>query len=181
MASSGSDDGTWASCIAVVTGSTQGIGKEIARQLAAAGYTVVINGRKKGTTESCATELQVSCSKNNKVLAVAGDLGTAEGTEKFISDVDALAAEHNLNVGVLVNNMGVFEVANFFEVPDSRWQQYFDVNFMSCVRLSRHWLQVMLKHNKVRLLHTQALRRKNTNSMQDGLQQSIPMHVHSAG
>lgn len=52
-------------------------------------------------------------------------------------------------VDVLVNNVGIFEVADFFKVPDSTWHHYIEANFFSTLRLSRHWIQTMLKRNKV--------------------------------
>lgn len=143
--------------LAVVTGSTAGIGRAIALQLASHGYHVVINGRSESSVNSAVQEVAndaaaagaASAAICRKVFGVAGDLGTADGAAKFISDVDALAASEGLTIDVLVNNLGIFEISDFFCVPDSRWQQYFDVNFFSSMRLSRHWLKGMLERNKL--------------------------------
>lgn len=136
--------------LAVVTGSTGGIGKAIALDLARHGYHVVINGRSQGTVDSAVHEaLQaVPPGGNTKIFGVPGDLGTEEGATKFISDVDSLCSGEGLSVDVLVNNMGIFEVANFFDIPDSLWHKYMEVNFFSTLRVSRHWLPGMISRNK---------------------------------
>jgi NAD(P)-dependent dehydrogenase (short-subunit alcohol dehydrogenase family) len=53
---------------------------------------------------------------------------------------------------VLVNNLGIFEAKPFFDVPDTDWRRFFDVNVLSGVRLSRHYLPFMLKENWGRIV-----------------------------
>ncbi len=55
-------------------------------------------------------------------------------------------------VDVLVNNVGIFEPKPFAEIPDADWFRFFEVNVMSGVRLSRHYLSAMLKKNWGRIL-----------------------------
>ena len=65
---------------------------------------------------------------------VAADLATAEGA-------DARAAVPE--VDILVNNVGIFEPKPFEEIPDADWLRFFEVNVMSGVRLTRHYLPGM--------------------------------------
>eukprot|EP00879_Flechtneria_rotunda_P023214 GHRR01024545.1.p1 GENE.GHRR01024545.1~~GHRR01024545.1.p1 ORF type:complete len:309 (+),score=46.60 GHRR01024545.1:226-1152(+) len=146
--------------LVVVTGSTAGIGKAIARAFVQQGRIVVVNGRKQNTVDALVQELTSTITSDGptsdhlkpKVLGVAGDLGTAEGANKFIADVDALASADGLVVDVLINNMGIFESSPFFETPDSEWHRYIDTNFFSSLILSRHWLKGMLQRKQGRII-----------------------------
>jgi NAD(P)-dependent dehydrogenase (short-subunit alcohol dehydrogenase family) len=107
--------------VALVTGSTAGIGAAIAAALVAAGADVAVNGRDPGRTAAAAGRIGGR--------AVPGDVGTAEGCAAII---EALPA-----VDILVANAGIFRPAPVFEIPDDDWQRHFDVNVMSGVRLAR--------------------------------------------
>jgi NAD(P)-dependent dehydrogenase (short-subunit alcohol dehydrogenase family) len=79
-----------------------------------------------------------------KLRGIAADVSTAEGCAaltKALPDVD-----------ILINNAGIFEPKNFFEIPDEDWSRFFDVNVMSGVRLSRAYLKGMLKRNWGRIV-----------------------------
>jgi NAD(P)-dependent dehydrogenase (short-subunit alcohol dehydrogenase family) len=64
-----------------------------------------------------------------------GDLGTAEGCE-------ALVAAHP-RTDILVNNLGIYQLQDFFEVPDAEWTRFFEINILSGVRLSRAYVPAM--------------------------------------
>lgn len=121
---------------AIVTGSTQGIGLAIAKGLAGSGATVVVNGRKQSNVDAAVAEVRESA-PNATVRGVAADLGTAEGCQALVD------AEPSADI--LVNNVGLFGPQDFFDTPDDDWQQFFDVNVMSGVRLSRAYLPGMEK------------------------------------
>lgn len=139
--------------LAVVTGSTAGIGRAIAKALVDHGMHVVVNGR---SDKSCAAAIEVIAQGNpavgERLHAVVGDVSTAAGASDFIQAVSAVEAKVGSPVEVLVNNVGIFEVKDFFEIDDAKWQEYFDVNTMSGVRLSRHWLKPMLARNSGRVI-----------------------------
>ncbi len=119
---------------ALVSGSTAGIGLAIAKGLAGTGATVVVNGRKQDAVDRALAE--IAAAVPGAVLhGFAGDLGTAAGCDAIV------AAEPS--VDILVNNMGIFEVADFFEIGDDHWERFFQVNVMSGVRLSRAYAQAM--------------------------------------
>lgn len=119
---------------ALVTGSTKGIGLATAKGLAASGAKVVVNGRKQHDVDVAVTEVQQHA-PGSEVSGIAADLGSAEGCKTV---TDALP-----DCDVLVNNAGIFKPEDFFEVPDETWQQFYDVNVMSGVRLARHYLPGM--------------------------------------
>ncbi|MES1952071.1 short-chain dehydrogenase/reductase SDR [Salinisphaera sp. S4-8] len=121
---------------ALVTGSTHGIGFAIATGLARAGATVIINGRKPERVDDARAKL-IDTVAGADVRGVAADLGTAEGCQAL---VDA-----EPRVDILVNNLGIFGPKDFYEIPDEEWQQFFDVNIMSGVRLSRAYTPAMVE------------------------------------
>jgi NAD(P)-dependent dehydrogenase (short-subunit alcohol dehydrogenase family) len=129
--------------VAMVTGSTSGIGFAIAKGLAACGADVVINGRTQAAVEAAIGRIRKEQSKA-KFHGCAADLGSAAGC-------DALVAAHS-NVDILVNNVGIFGPQDFFDTPDDVWSRYFDVNVLSGVRLSRAWLPGMMKRGWGRVL-----------------------------
>ena len=129
--------------LAVVTGSTTGIGYAIAATLAAEGARVVINGRTEERVNSAVEKLRLG-NRGAEFSGVAADLGTAAGVETFLGQVPA--------ADILVNNLGVFEVKPFMEISDAEWIRFFEVNVLSGVRLSRYYLSGMLKKNWGRII-----------------------------
>jgi NAD(P)-dependent dehydrogenase (short-subunit alcohol dehydrogenase family) len=128
---------------AIVTGSTAGIGFAIAAGLAESGATVVINGRSEKSSNAAKERLLTKIPKA-KVEAVAADLSTAAGVETFIAKAG--------DADILVNNVGIFDPKPFPEIADADWQNFFDTNVMSGVRLSRHHLPAMMKRNWGRIV-----------------------------
>jgi len=128
---------------AVVTGSTAGIGFAIAKGLAAAGATVVANGRSEAVVEKAVAALR-SAVPDAGVRGVAADVGTAEGCDALIK------AEPSADI--LVNNVGIYGPRDFFETSDAEWTRFFEVNVMSGVRLSRAYLPRMVERDWGRVL-----------------------------
>jgi NAD(P)-dependent dehydrogenase (short-subunit alcohol dehydrogenase family) len=128
---------------ALVTGSTAGIGFAIARALAREGASVVITGRTQErvdrATESIRTEI-----RDAKISGIAANLATPSGISKCIEAV--------LTIDVLVNNLGVYEVKPFEQITDDDWHSIIETNFMSGVRLSRHYLPRMKAANWGRII-----------------------------
>jgi NAD(P)-dependent dehydrogenase (short-subunit alcohol dehydrogenase family) len=129
--------------LAVVTGSTAGIGFAIAAALAAEGARVVVNGRTAARVESALEKLRQQ-NRGAEFSGVAADLGTAAGAAAFLKEVPS--------ADILVNNLGIFEIKPFLEIPDVDWQRFYDVNVLSGVRLSRHYLPSMLKKKWGRII-----------------------------
>jgi NAD(P)-dependent dehydrogenase (short-subunit alcohol dehydrogenase family) len=128
---------------ALVTGSTSGIGHAVAKGLAAAGASVVVNGRTQAKVDAALATLAKAVPES-KPRGIAADVSTAAGC-------DALAAALP-DVDILINNAGIFEPKGFFDIPDEDWTRFLEVNVMSGVRLSRAYLKGMLKRNWGRIV-----------------------------
>ncbi|MES2027738.1 MAG: SDR family oxidoreductase [Pseudomonadota bacterium] len=128
---------------ALVTGSTAGIGHAIARGLAATGAQVVVNGRNQGKVDAAIAAITKAV-PGAKVKGVAADVSTAEGCNALVSALP--------EVDILINNAGIFEPKGFFDIPDEDWTRFFEVNVMSGIRLSRAYMQGMLKRNWGRIV-----------------------------
>lgn len=129
--------------LALVTASTGGIGLEIARALAAEGARVIVNGRSESSVAKAMDSIR-SSDPDAALEPLAADNGTAEGcaaTVRAFSEID-----------VLVNNLGTYEAVGFMEETDESWARLFEINVMSGVRLSRHYLGGMLKRGTGRIL-----------------------------
>src|ERR1700730_5679450 len=122
--------------IAVVSGSTAGIGLAIAAALAAEGARVIVNGRTEERVSAALESIRQRVPKAD-LRGVAADLGTAAGVDAFL--------RKGPDADVLINNLGIFDVKPFLEIPDSEWMRFFEVNVLSGVRLSRKYLPDMLK------------------------------------
>ena len=129
--------------LAVVSGSTAGIGLAIAAALASEGAKVVVNGRTQARVDAARKTIQQRVSGAD-LRGVAADLGTSAGVESFLQQVR--------ETDVLVNNLGIFEVKPFAEISDSDWLRFFEVNVLSGVRLARAYLPGMLKKNWGRII-----------------------------
>ncbi len=128
---------------AIVTGSTAGIGFAIAKGLAGSGATVVVNGRTEQRVNQAVSKIRNEIA-NAQLRSVAADLGTAEGVARLIQEVP--------QADIVVNNLGIFEVKPFFEIPDDDWERFFRVNVLSGVRLARHYTPDMVKRGWGRVI-----------------------------
>jgi NAD(P)-dependent dehydrogenase (short-subunit alcohol dehydrogenase family) len=129
--------------LAVVSGSTAGIGFAIAAALAQEGARVVINGRTESRVTTAVEKIRQRM-KGAELIGVAADLGTAAGVSAFVKQVP--------EADILVNNLGIFEVKPFLEIPDADWLRFFEINVLSGVRLTRHYLAGMLEKNWGRVI-----------------------------
>lgn len=128
---------------ALVTASTGGIGFQIARTLAQEGVQVIINGRTQAVVDAAINKLQAEL-PSASLLPLAADNGTLEGAAATLSAYP--------EVDLLVNNLGIYEVNSFFNETDDTWRRLFEVNILSGVRLSRHYLEKMIAKNEGRII-----------------------------
>ncbi len=129
--------------VALVTGSTAGIGLSIAQSLTSEGAHVYVNGRTQQRVDAAIAAIR-SHAANAKVEGLVADFSGPAGAEAVIARLPA--------VDILVNNVGIFEPKPFTEISDADWVRFFEVNVMSGVRLARHYLPGMLKKNWGRIL-----------------------------
>ena len=129
--------------LAVVSGSTAGIGLAIAAALAAECAKVIVNGRTQARVDAAVQTIQQKVAGAN-VRGVAADLGTSGGVETFLRQAPG--------ADIVVNNLGIFDVKPFLEIPDAEWMRFFEVNVLSGVRLARAYLPGMLKKKWGRII-----------------------------
>ena len=120
--------------LALVSGSTAGIGLAIAKTLAAEGARVIVNGRTETRVKGAIASIRADI-PSAKLEALALDLSKAGAAAET-------AARHP-SVDILVNNLGVYQVKAFEEITDAEWGAIIETNFLSGVRLSRHYLPRM--------------------------------------
>ena len=129
---------------ALVTGSTQGIGRAIAAALADCGARVAINGRTADGVQAAIEELRDGA-PGRELVAAAGDVSTAAGAAEVLAAVG--------DVDVLVNNLGIFGSTPPLEIDDDEWRRYFEVNVLAAVRLIRLTLPGMTGRGWGRVLN----------------------------
>ncbi|UHD45969.1 SDR family oxidoreductase [Aureimonas altamirensis] len=123
----------------LVTGSTGGIGLAIAKGFAAAGASVVINGRSETGVSDAISRLGMP-----NVTGFAGDMARAEACRQVV--------EAHPDIDILVNNLGHYESKDFFDITDDDWDTIFQSNVMSGVRLSRAYGRAMAERNWGRIV-----------------------------
>jgi NAD(P)-dependent dehydrogenase (short-subunit alcohol dehydrogenase family) len=128
--------------LALITGSTAGIGLAIATSLAREGARVIINGRTPAGVSKAVTTTQAET--DGDVTGFAGDLSAAATAEELIRS--------HPDIEILVNNLGIFEPKPFEEIPDDDWVRFFEVNVLSGVRLARLCLPAMKRANWGRII-----------------------------
>jgi NAD(P)-dependent dehydrogenase (short-subunit alcohol dehydrogenase family) len=128
--------------IALVSGSTAGIGHAIAAALAREGARVIVNGRTSAAVDAAVAAMKSAA--GGDVMGFAGDLSSASMAEKLV--------QQHPQVDILVNNLGIFEVKPFEEIGDDEWKRFFDVNVLSGARLARLYLPYMRKRNWGRII-----------------------------
>ena len=120
----------------ILGGSQLGLASAV--ELASMGADIVINGRSQDKVDE-AIDVVTSKVPNATIQGIAADLGTADGCKVMIAAVP--------DVDILVNNMGIYDPKAFENISDDDWELMFTVNVMSGVRLSRHYLPLLLKKN----------------------------------
>jgi NAD(P)-dependent dehydrogenase (short-subunit alcohol dehydrogenase family) len=128
---------------ALVTGSTTGIGFATAKSLAAEGAKVIVNGRSAGRVNAAVERIKAETDNPNIYAAVA-DLALPDHVNNLVRQFP--------DVDILVNNAGAAEPKAFRDIPDEEWLSIYQVNVMSGVRLSKAYLDKMLKTNWGRII-----------------------------
>jgi len=127
---------------ALVTGSTAGIGLEIARKLAVEGAKVIVTGRDQAKLDRAVDSIRES--GGARVSFVVADAATEEGAAAIVRAAP--------RVDILVNNLGIYEIKDFAAITDADWRRYFEVNVLSGARLARAYFPGMLERNWGRII-----------------------------
>lgn len=128
--------------LALVSGSTAGIGHAIAMALAREGARVIVNGRTQAAVTAAVTAVESGA--GTAALGFAGDLATADAAEELV--------RQHPDIQILVNNLGIYEARAFTDIADADWLRLFNVNVMSGVRLARLCLPAMKRANWGRII-----------------------------
>lgn len=126
---------------AIVTGSTAGIGRATAEGLARAGASVVINGRGNVRVDEAVQQMRQAF-PGSDISGIAADLATAQGAAALIAQAP--------DADILVNNVGTAHIRSYngvediAKIPDEDWLGLFQLNVMSGVRVTRHYLPRMV-------------------------------------
>jgi NAD(P)-dependent dehydrogenase (short-subunit alcohol dehydrogenase family) len=129
--------------IALVTGSSSGIGFAIAKSLLEEGATVFINGRSSTSVDKAIKKMQ-SMVPGATVKGIPADFSKAEDVYNLIRQLP--------EVDILINNIGIFEPKPFIDIPDKDWFLFYEVNVMSGVRLARAYFKKMIDKNWGRII-----------------------------
>ncbi|PHM73257.1 SDR family NAD(P)-dependent oxidoreductase [Xenorhabdus kozodoii] len=126
--------------VALITGSSCGIGFSVASGLLAAGANVIINGRSQERIAEAMSRLDDA----KRVSGIVADVGTLSGCNTLTTSVS--------KVDILVNNAGFFRPRPLLEISDSEWLEMMEVNVMSGIRLTRYYLHSMMQRRWGRVI-----------------------------
>jgi NAD(P)-dependent dehydrogenase (short-subunit alcohol dehydrogenase family) len=128
---------------ALITGSTAGIGFSIAKQLAAEGAQVIVNGRTAERVKS-AVEKIIAETGNQQVTGVIADFAKPNEIAALIEQIPG--------VDILINNVAIFEPKAFNDITDEDWLRFYEINVLSGIRLSRAYFNKMLNKDWGRII-----------------------------
>lgn len=130
---------------ALITGASAGIGEAFAREFASNGFDLVLVARRKDKLSALAKELEKSCGVHVDIIAC--DLSSADATVAL----EQACAE--IPVDVLVNNAGIMHRGAFSEQQLTNIDDIVQLNILSLTRLSRLFLEPMLRRDSGRILN----------------------------
>jgi NAD(P)-dependent dehydrogenase (short-subunit alcohol dehydrogenase family) len=136
--------------VALVIGGTSGIGRVLARGLAAAGADVVPTGRRMPQIESIAAEIR---ELGRRSLCIACDVGDRSSIEKLLQ---AIVAEFG-HVDVLVNSAGVNQRGPTLEFAEADWNRIMDTNLTGILRACQVFGRHMLERGYGRIINIASL------------------------
>lgn len=122
--------------IALVTGSTKGIGKAIATELARERATVIINGRSQKSVSTAISDITEAV-PDASLQPAPFDLTTSDGRTALEEKFPTL--------DILINNLGIFGAMDYFAIDDETWNSYFNTNVLSANDLVKFYLPGLMK------------------------------------
>jgi short-subunit dehydrogenase len=131
--------------LAVVTGASSGIGRELARELAGDGHDLVLTARREAALQALADELQ---RKGAAVTVIPADLSRPGAAADLVRDLEARA----LAVDVLINNAGLGGVGRLDRIDPVRVSEMLQVNIVALTELTRLLLPAMIARRRGRIM-----------------------------
>ena len=133
--------------VALITGATRGIGKQIAITFAKEGYDIAINYRKENEElEKLKKEIE---SYNVKCLAVQGDVSNFEDCERFVKEI----IEQYEKIDVLVNNAGITKDTLLMRMKKEDFTNVIDVNLVGTFNVTKNVINHMMKAHSGRIIN----------------------------
>jgi NAD(P)-dependent dehydrogenase (short-subunit alcohol dehydrogenase family) len=132
--------------VAIVTGGSRGLGKELARELLALGLLVIIDGRDGGVLEQARAELR----SVGKVIAIAGDVSDKDHAHALVAAADSLG-----RLDLLVNNastLGEVPLPRIDQLSHQTFRELFDINVYAPIHLTQHALRLMQRSEGVKTI-----------------------------
>jgi len=135
--------------VAIVTGSSKGIGKEVAIELAKEGAKVVLNSRTASDIESVKMEFLNNLGvSENDIIGIPADIRNDEAVKKMVVEV----VQYFGTIDILVNNAGIFEAKPFDEIPPDDYLRFYDINVVGSIRTTLAVLPYMLQKKWGRII-----------------------------
>ena len=133
--------------VAMITGATRGIGKQIALTLANEGYNIVLNYRTENDElKQLKNEIE---SKKIKCLTVQGDVTNFEDCKQMIES----AIKEFGKVDVLVNNAGITKDMLLARMKEEDFKQVIDVNLVGTFNMTKNVISYMMKARNGRIIN----------------------------
>ncbi|MBQ1544283.1 MAG: glucose 1-dehydrogenase [Clostridia bacterium] len=133
--------------VAIVTGSTSGMGRATAKLFAEEGAKVVVTGRNEERAKACVDDIKAA---GNEAMYVIVDTSKLEDLQKL---VDATMEAYG-TIDILVNNAGMLSMSTLQDVSLEEWQNVFDVNVTSALRLTQLVAPIMKAKGKGVIVNT---------------------------
>ncbi|MDP3792408.1 MAG: SDR family oxidoreductase [bacterium] len=135
--------------IALVTGSSSGVGADIARELASQGASIIINGRYRRKV----SDMQYELEKTYKVTTYSC-VADATDDKSVCSALSEIFPNKSDHLDILINNVGgVEKFGSFFDLTDADWIRSYELNCMSAVRFSRHTFPWLCKSKSPKIVN----------------------------
>jgi gluconate 5-dehydrogenase len=135
---------------ALVTGSSQGIGLELARGLAGAGAALVLNGRDQAKLAAAAESLRA---EGARVATAAFDITDGEAVTAALSRLETETGP----VDILVNNAGIHQRAPLAEMTEAQWRQVLDTNLTGAFLVARALAPRMIARQRGKIINVCSL------------------------
>lgn len=139
--------------VALITGSSSGVGADIARKLASQGASIIVSGRNEKKVLAMQDELK-------KIYNIQTYSCVADGTDdkSVCSAINEIFPSQLGHLDILVNNVGGLEkFGSFFDLTDAEWIRSYELNCMSAVRFSRHTVAWLRQSKSPRIINISSL------------------------
>ncbi len=133
--------------VALITGATRGIGREIALTLGKNGYEVVINYRSEN--QDLEDTIELLKKENIKFYTVKGDVSSYEDSERFVKE----AIEKAGKIDVLINNAGITKDTLIARMKKEDFESVIDVNLVGTFNVTKNVISQMIKNRKGRIIN----------------------------